>query len=123
MPCDLGIRVVRPKTNVFGELNVALNRMSNDVPEALLPDEEHIVLYPDVVSTDATVVSRVVSLDGDKRLLEFVDTQALKLMRLRLRPWKPTVTGEGMGRCISRSPMPRAGFTEGSVSVVPVHGR
>lgn len=78
-------------------LNVALNRMSNDVPEALLPDEEHIVLYPDVVSTDATVVSRVVSLDSDKRLLEFVDTEGTKIDASTLTTWKPTVTGEWDG--------------------------
>jgi len=76
-------------------LNVALNRMANDVPEALVPREEHVVLRPDVVGTDESVAARVITLDSDKRLLEFVDTAGTKIAdAASLTTWRPTVTGE-----------------------------
>jgi hypothetical protein len=85
-------------TRIRRALNVALNRMSNDVPEALLPDEEHIVLYPDVKSSDSTVSAKVISLDSDKRLLEFIDTAGTKIADASsLTSWRPTVTGEWDG--------------------------
>ena len=58
-------------------INVALERLAGDVPEALVPDEEHVVLYPDVVGTDATVAARIRSVAagappiGDSKVLEF----------------------------------------------------
>ena len=76
-------------------INVALNRMANDVPEALVPKEEHVVLRPDVNSTDDAVSARVITLDSDKRLLEFVDTTGTKIAdATSLTTWRPTVTGE-----------------------------
>ncbi len=76
-------------------INVALNRMSNDVPEALVPREEHVVLFPDVVSTSDSVSARVVTLDSDKRLLEFVDTSGTKIAASgSATSWRPTITGE-----------------------------
>ena len=39
-------------------LNFALDRMAGDVPEALIPDEEHIVLHKDIESTDSAVLAR-----------------------------------------------------------------
>ena len=50
--------------------NLALDRLSGDVAEALVPDEEHIVLMPDVVSSDAAV-DAVVRVTADPRVLEF----------------------------------------------------
>ena len=38
-------------------LNVALDRLAGEVPEALIPDEEHVFLNPDTVSTDDAVAS------------------------------------------------------------------
>ena len=79
-------------------LNVALGRMANDVPQALIPDEEHIVLYPDVVSTDSSVKAQVLSFDNDKRLLEFVDTAGTGIAKAgSLTTWRPTITGEWDG--------------------------
>ena len=79
-------------------LNVALDRMANDVPQALIPSEEHVVLYPDVVSTDAAVDARVITHDSDKRLLKFVDTLGENLGdAASLTSWRPSVTGEWDG--------------------------
>ena len=79
-------------------LNVALNRMSNDVPQALVPDEEHIVLYPEVKSSTDSVAARVVTYDNDKRLLEFTDVSGNKLTSgSSATTWRPTVTGEWDG--------------------------
>tara|TARA_R110002110_G_scaffold6716_2_gene33531 strand:- start:672 stop:2456 length:1785 start_codon:yes stop_codon:yes gene_type:complete len=79
-------------------LNVALDRMANDVPQALVPDEEHVVLYPDVVSSDSTVDARVVTFASDKRLLEFVDSAGTKISNSSsLTSWRPTLTGEWDG--------------------------
>ena len=79
-------------------LNVALDRMANDVPQALIPDEEHVVLYPDALSSESTVDARVLTLDSDKRLLEFVDTAGTKIADASsLTTWRPTVTGEWDG--------------------------
>lgn len=79
-------------------LNVALDRMANDVPQALIPDEEHVVLYPDVLSSESTVDARVVTADNDKRLLEFVDSTGAGLATSNsATTWRPTVTGEWDG--------------------------
>ena len=76
-------------------LNAALARMASDVPQALIPGEEHVVLNPDVVSTDSTVASRVVSFNNDKRLLKFVDTAGKSIAdAASLTTWRPKVTGE-----------------------------
>ena len=40
-------------------LNLALDRLSGEVPEALVPDEQHIVLYPDVDGGDSSVAAKV----------------------------------------------------------------
>ena len=79
-------------------LNVALDRMANDVPAALIPSEEHVVLYPDVDSSESTVAARVVSLDSDKRLFEFVDSSGTKIAdSSSLTTWRPVITGEWDG--------------------------
>jgi hypothetical protein len=79
-------------------LNAALVRMASDVPQALVPGEEHIVLYPDVVSTDDAVKARVITYDNDKRLLQFVDTAGTPIAEDgSLTTWRPVVTGEWDG--------------------------
>jgi hypothetical protein len=79
-------------------LNVALNRMSNDVPHALVPDEEHVVLYPQVKSSSDSVAARVVTFENDKRLLEFTDASGNNLAHASsATTWRPTLTGEWDG--------------------------
>ena len=76
-------------------LNAALMRMASDVPHALIPDEEHVVLFPDVVGTDDAVKAKVKTLDNDKRLLHFVDTSGTSIGDpTSLTTWRPNVTGE-----------------------------
>ena len=79
-------------------LNAALVRMASDVPQALVPGEEHIVLYPDVVSSDDAVKARVATFYNDKRLMQFVDTAGATITSgSSLTSWRPTVTGEWDG--------------------------
>ena len=77
-------------------LNAALARMASDVPQAIVPDEEHVVLFPDVVSTSESVAAKVVSFDNDKRLLKFVDSTGTVDIAdsASATTWRPTVTGE-----------------------------
>lgn len=79
-------------------LNAALMRMASDVPHALIPDEEHVVLLPDVVSTDDSVKAKVTAHNSDKRLLRFVDTTGMDIGHSSsLTTWRPSVTGEWDG--------------------------
>ena len=58
-------------------LNLALDRLAGEVPEALVPDEQHVVLRPDVNGDDSTVAAKVATYptsSSDKRLLYFVDS-------------------------------------------------
>ena len=75
-------------------MNTALDRLAGDVPEALVPDEEHIVLLPDVTGSDASVLARLRA-TADTRVLEFT-TEANAV--LGATPvWSPTVDGTGDG--------------------------
>ena len=56
---------------VRSALNVALDRLSGDVPEALVPDEEHIVLNKDTVSGDHNLA---INYYTDDRMLKITDT-------------------------------------------------
>ena len=67
--------------------NLALDRLAGDVPEALVPDEEHIVLRPDVVGGDASVSAKV-RVTSDDRVMEFRTTSGGVLTT-----WTPTVDG------------------------------
>ena len=80
-------------------LNVALDRMANDVPQAIVPDEEHVVLLPDVTSSDSTVAAKVASYQSDKRLLYFVDATSQEGIdgSTSTTTWRPTITGEWDG--------------------------
>tara|TARA_R110000824_G_scaffold40851_8_gene122034 strand:- start:1052 stop:2572 length:1521 start_codon:yes stop_codon:yes gene_type:complete len=52
-------------------LNFALDRLSGDVPEALIPDEEHVVLRKDFVSADTKVY---LNAGSDTRVLAIENT-------------------------------------------------
>lgn len=56
---------------IMQAFNLALDRIAGDVPEALVPDEEHVVLEPDVVGSDASVDARI-RVTTDTRVMEFV---------------------------------------------------
>ncbi|QDP63110.1 MAG: hypothetical protein GOVbin2277_37 [Prokaryotic dsDNA virus sp.] len=83
-------------SRIRDSLNAALARMASDVPQAIIPDEEHVVLRPDVLGTSESVASKVVSFDNDKRLLKFVDSTGLVSIAdsASATTWRPTVTGE-----------------------------
>lgn len=79
-------------------LNLALDRIAGDIPEALVPDEEHIVLYPSVDGSDATVASKVATFNSDKRLLYFVDNNDKSIAAgVSATTWRPVITGEWDG--------------------------
>jgi hypothetical protein len=71
-------------------MNTALERISGDVPEAVVPDDEHVVLQKDVVGEDADVAARV-SPTADTKVMQFVNTSGLPLVPSS--PWLPDVTG------------------------------
>ena len=75
---------------VVQAMNTALERISGDVPEAVVPDDEHIVLQRDVIGDDASVQARV-SPTADTRVLQFVDPNNVPITSSS--PWVPDVTG------------------------------
>ena len=74
-------------------LNFALDRLAGDVPEALIPDEEHIVLYKDIDSADTAVSARVSRVASYTRVLSFMDTAGTPVGASSLTAWRPTVDG------------------------------
>lgn len=82
-------------------LNLALDRLAGEVPEALVPDEQHVVLRPDVNGDDSTVAAKVATFptsSSDKRLLYFVDSAAISIAASgSATTWRPTITGEWDG--------------------------
>jgi hypothetical protein len=71
-------------------MNTALDRISGDVPEAVVPDDEHIVLLPDAEGTDASVNARMAT-TSDTRVLEFTDPTGAPLTASS--PWVPATDG------------------------------
>ena len=71
-------------------MNTALDRISGDVPEAVVPDDEHIVLLPDAEGTDASVNARMAT-TSDTRVLEFTDATGAPLTASS--PWVPATDG------------------------------
>jgi len=57
-------------------LNTALDRMSGDVPEALIPAQETIVLLPD---TDSSAHNLKINATSEKRVLKLTDTAGVIL--------------------------------------------
>ena len=79
-------------------LNLALDRIAGDIPEAIIPDKEHVVLNPAVDGDNASIASKVSTFNNDKRLLSFVDTAGASIgAPASLTTWRPTVTGEWDG--------------------------
>ena len=88
-------------------LNIALDRLAGEVPEALVPDEEHVFLNPDIVSTDPSVSARVKVANGkmsddntlDTRVIEFFcsKTDVPIAFAKGATTWRPTVTREHDG--------------------------
>ena len=70
-------------------LNTALERMAGDVPEALIPDEEHIVLLPDYKGSDTAVAARLRG-KSDNRILEFTTAANGTWQRRQSRAWGTT---------------------------------
>lgn len=68
-------------------INLALDRLAGDVPEALVPDDEHVVLLPDVVGSDESVKARI-RVDTDTRVMEFRTPAGTTLSA-----WTPTTDG------------------------------
>jgi hypothetical protein len=71
-------------------MNTALDRIAGDVPEAVVPDNEHIVLLPDVVGDDANVQAYVAA-TADPKVFQFVNSSGAAI--LPGAPWVPNVTG------------------------------
>ena len=67
--------------------NLALDRLAGDVPEALVPDEEHVVLFQDIVGSDASVDARI-RVTTDTRVVEFVTSAGIALST-----WTPSIDG------------------------------
>lgn len=68
-------------------INTALNRMAGDVPEALVPSEQHVVLRSDVKGTDASVQARI-SATAEGRVMKFTEADGTVLTN-----WAPTIDG------------------------------
>lgn len=70
-------------------LNTSLDRLAGDVPEALVPDEQHIALRPDVKGTtvEATVLGTL-----DQRVLVFYGSDG-KPLGSSTSTWTPTLDG------------------------------
>jgi len=89
-------------------LNVALDRLAGDVPEALIPDEAHVALIEDVKSGNSDVNAYVKSwnvtryksdltsyTDDDARLLMFLDVDGNHIESSSSKTtWRPVDTGE-----------------------------
>jgi len=75
-------------------INNAMDRMAGDVPEAIVPDEEHVVLRASVLSGDTGVDAYVKVNALDKRLLEFVDSSRISIgYPASSTSWRPSVDG------------------------------
>ena len=61
---------------VRAALNSALDRLSGDVPEALVPDEEHVVLLEETASADHNLA---INYHTDNRVLRITDTAGVNL--------------------------------------------
>jgi hypothetical protein len=79
-------------------IDQALDRMATDIPEALLPDEEHVTLRAPVKSGDEDVKTYVRVCAWDKRLLEFVDARGVPIDSTSSKTaWRPNCSGEWDG--------------------------
>jgi hypothetical protein len=73
-------------------LNLALDRLAGDVPEALIPSEEHIVLNPEVKT--GSVSAYLKPLSTDKRIMQFVNVSGAGIDTTGSGvTWRPTIDG------------------------------
>lgn len=72
-------------------MNVALDRIAGDVPEAIVPDDAHVVLYEDILGS-ASSVQATLNTTADDKVLEFKSTTGAYLDPA-LSPWVPDTTG------------------------------
>ena len=72
-------------------MNVALQEFASDIPEALVPDEEHAVVLAPVQGTDATILARVAA-TADRWVLRFT-TPTGGAMSTSTVAWRPIVDG------------------------------
>lgn len=77
-------------TRVRQAMNTALDRIAGDVPEAVVPDDEHVVLYKDVVGNDAAVQTYLQS-TADPKVFQFVNPAGVPI--ISTSPWTPDVSG------------------------------
>tara|TARA_R110001583_G_scaffold30456_10_gene105244 strand:- start:513 stop:2273 length:1761 start_codon:yes stop_codon:yes gene_type:complete len=77
---------------IQASLNLALDRLAGDVPEALIPDEMHIALRGQVLGTDELVKARA-AVTTDQRVLAFIDTGGTNVGGSSLTTWRPEVNG------------------------------
>ena len=77
-------------------LNLALDRLAGDVPEALVPSEAHAVLFPDVKSGKVNAFLKPLS--GDKRVMKFINASGADIGAVGSGvTFRPNVTGEWDG--------------------------
>lgn len=77
-------------------LNLALDRLAGDVPEALRPSEAHAVLLPDVKTE--TVEAYLKPVSTDKRIMQFINASGVGIGSDGSGvTWRPDVTGEWDG--------------------------
>jgi len=72
-------------------MNTALDRIAGDVPEAVVPDNEHAVLLPDVVGDDGSVLAKVTT-TADDRVFEFTTAAGAPIVS-GTTSWLPDITG------------------------------
>lgn len=77
-------------------VNAALQRMANDVPNAIVPSEEHIVLLAPVDSSSDTV-DVMFQATPDPWVLEITDAAGGSLGASALTAWRPAVDGSWDG--------------------------
>lgn len=70
---------------------LAVAELTSQVPEALLPDDDHVVLFPDQVSSAVSAHARTTS---DRWVLEFTDRANVALGAVgSASTWRPAVDG------------------------------
>jgi len=73
-------------------LNLALDRLAGDVPEALIPSEAHAVLLPDIKT--GTVSAFIKPVSTDKRIMQFVNASGVGIgVSSSGVTWRPAVDG------------------------------
>lgn len=73
-------------------LNLALDRLAGDVPEALMPSEAHAVLIPDTLT--GTVSAYLKPLSTDKRIMQFVNAAGVGIGTAGSGvSWRPVING------------------------------